>query len=115
LSITPQNNGRTTIARAEPVNPETAASASDTAASAVSHGAFAQVASSQSESDARATLARLQKQFPNELGAGAIHRADLGSKGIYYRVQVGPLSREAADKICTQIKAGGAQCIRTGG
>jgi hypothetical protein len=25
------------------------------------------------------------------------------------------LSREAADKICTQIKAGGAQCIRTGG
>ncbi len=115
LSITPQNKGRTTIARAEPVNPETAASASDTAASAASHGAFAQVASSQSESDARATLARLQKQFPNELGAGAIHRADLGSKGIYYRVQVGPLSREAADKICTQIKAGGAQCIRTGG
>lgn len=115
LSITPQNKGRTTIARAEPVNPETAASASDPAASAASHGAFAQVASSQSESDARATLARLQKQFPNELGAGAIHRADLGSKGIYYRVQVGPLSREAADKICTQIKTGGAQCIRTGG
>jgi SPOR domain len=123
LSITPQSNkGRATIARAEPVNPEAAASASnptasasDPTASAASHGAFAQVASSQSESDARATLARLQKQFPNELGGGAIHRADLGSKGIYYRVQVGPLSREAADKICTQIKAGGAQCIRTGG
>ncbi|MBV8185547.1 MAG: SPOR domain-containing protein, partial [Hyphomicrobiales bacterium] len=77
--------------------------------------AFAQVASSQSESDARATLARLQKQFPGELGGGAIHRADLGSKGIYYRVQVGPVSREAADKICTQLKASGAQCIRTGG
>jgi hypothetical protein len=116
LSITPPGNKvRTKVARAEPVNPESAASASNAAASAPSGGAFAQVASSQSESDARTTLLRLQKQFPGELGGGAIHRADLGAKGIYYRVQVGPLSREAADKICTQLKASGAQCIRTGG
>jgi hypothetical protein len=30
-------------------------------------------------------------------------------------VRVGPLSREAADKICTQLKAGGAVCILTRG
>ncbi|MBV8429251.1 MAG: SPOR domain-containing protein [Hyphomicrobiales bacterium] len=118
LSITPAGKkGRTTVAKAEPVNPESAASAISAAATQTpsAGSAFAQVASSQSESDARATLARLQKQFPGELGGGAIHRADLGSKGIYYRVQVGPVSREAADKICTQLKASGAQCIRTGG
>jgi hypothetical protein len=117
LSITPTGNkGRTTVAKVEPVNAEAAAaSASNAAAGGGTGGSFAQVASSQSESDARATLTRLQKQFPNELGGGAIHRADLGSKGIYYRVQVGPVSREAADKICNQLKANGAQCIRTGG
>jgi hypothetical protein len=108
--------GRTTVAKAEPVNAEAAvASASNAAAGSGLAGAFAQVASSQSESNARATLARLQKQFPNELRGGAVHRADLGSKGIYYRVQVGPVSREAADKICERLKANGAQCIRTGG
>ena len=117
LPITPQGHrGRTAVASAaaQPQNAEPAATASGENAS--SSGAFAvQLASSPSESDARATLARLQKQFPNELGGGAVHRADLGSKGVFYRVRVGPLSREAADKICTQLKAGGAVCILTRG
>ena len=122
LSITPPGNrghaapAKTVVANAEPAKTEPAANTSGAAATASTSGSFAvQLASSTSESDARATLSRLQKQFPNELGGGAIHRADLGSKGVFYRVRVGPLSREAADKICTQLKAGGAECILTRG
>jgi len=122
LSITPPGNrgragaAKTVVASAEPAKATPVPGASTSTTTAPSNGGFAvQLASSTSENDARATLSRLQKQFPNELGSGAVHRADLGSKGVYYRVQVGPLSREAADKICTQLKAGGAECILTRG
>jgi hypothetical protein len=74
-----------------------------------------QVASSPSESEARATLSRLQKQFPDALDGGTVRRADLGSKGVFYRVRVGPLTHDAADKLCSQLKAGGAACILTRG
>ena len=53
--------------------------------------------------------------FPSTLGGGSIRRADLGAKGVYYRVRVGPLTRDAADKICAQLKSGGAECILTRG
>ncbi len=32
-------------------------------------------------------------------------RADLGAKGVYHRIQVGPMSKEAAVSLCDQIKA----------
>jgi hypothetical protein len=71
------------------------------------------LASSLSESDARATLSRLQKQLPGALANGSIRREDLGSEGVFYRVRVGPLSREAADKICSRLRAVGKSCILT--
>jgi hypothetical protein len=60
-------------------------------------------------------LARLQKQFPNALSGGSVRREDLGKFGVFYRVRVGPLSRDAADKVCAQLKAGGASCAISGG
>ena len=113
LSITPQGrHGRQQVAEASP--PAAAAAISPNAARGDS-GFSVQLASSQSESDARATLSRLQRQFPSTLGGGSIRRADLGAKGVYYRVRVGPLTRDAADKICAQLKSGGAECILTRG
>ncbi|SEC85109.1 Sporulation related domain-containing protein [Rhizobiales bacterium GAS191] len=73
------------------------------------------LASSTTEPDAQATLARLQKQFPGALTEAAVHREDMGKDGVFYRVRVGPLSREAANKICAQLKAGGASCSMSGG
>ncbi len=115
LSITPQGrHGHTVVASATPdVSPRAAAVPSENAARGDS-GFSVQLAASPSESDARATLSRLQRQFPS-LGGGSVRRADLGSKGIYYRVRVGPLTRDAADRICSQLKAGGAECILTRG
>jgi hypothetical protein len=72
-----------------------------------------QLGSSPSKSEALATLARLRTQFPDVLRGGSVHRADQGSMGVFYRVQVGPLSRDAADKVCSQLKSTGASCIVT--
>jgi hypothetical protein len=116
LSITPQgHHRRTVVASADPAaSPREAAPTQPNAVHGDS-GFSIQLASSPSESDARATLSRLQRQFPSALGGGSVRRANLGAKGIYYRVRVGPLTRDAADKLCSQIRAGGADCILTRG
>jgi hypothetical protein len=114
LAITPSGRRGRQVASSTPL-PTEAPAAEQTANEAGGAPFSIQVASSTSETEARATLARLQKQFPSALGSGTVHRADLGAKGVYYRVRVGPLSRDAADKICSQLKAGGAECILTRG
>lgn len=41
-----------------------------------------------------------------------IQRADLGEKGVYYRVQFGPFaSKRAANERCTSLKSRGLSCI----
>jgi hypothetical protein len=45
------------------------------------------------------------------LGGGSIRRFDGGGTGAFYRVQAGPLSRVAADKACSRLKASGENCI----
>src|SRR6266480_1986016 len=55
-------------------------------------GYLVQVSSQKSEADARASFRALQSKFPNGLGfkSPGIKRTDLGEKGVYYRVMVGP-------------------------
>jgi SPOR domain len=40
-----------------------------------------------------------------------IRRVDLGSKGVYYRAMVGPLSSEQASELCSRLKSAGGACI----
>jgi len=41
-----------------------------------------------------------------------VRRADLGSKGVYYRAQVGPFeSADEANQFCGDLKSAGGQCI----
>lgn len=41
-----------------------------------------------------------------------IERADLGSKGVFYRLQAGPIpSRQKADNLCGKLKAGNQGCF----
>ena len=72
-----------------------------------------QVASQRSEAEAQASFRSVQAKFPDVLGArqAVIRRADLGDKGVYYRAQVGPLSAEQANEICSNLKAAGGQCL----
>jgi SPOR domain len=70
--------------------------------------------SSTTEKDAQMTMTRLQKEFPGVLPHAYVKREDMGAEGVFYRVRVGPLSRDAADKLCSQLKAAGRSCASSG-
>ncbi len=75
---------------------------------------FVQLASVRSDDSARQEWARLQKAHPALLGdlALAVQRADLGGRGIYYRIRTGPFpNRATAQDMCGQIKAAKLACL----
>lgn len=80
----------------------------------VSGGYLVQVAARQSHSEALAAFNDLQQKYPQMLGglAPEVMRADLGQRGIWYRVGVGPmLQQQAAADFCNQLKSMGADCL----
>lgn len=96
-------------AQAKPAAPAVApAASSDTGA-----GAYVQLSSQRSEEAAKATFASLQKRYPTVLGnlQPDIQKADLGSKGVYYRVRVGQPTRDKAATLCEALRAAGGQCL----
>lgn len=82
---------------------------------AVPSGSFVvQVSAQRSEEAALSTYRNLQGRFPNLFAQRQplLQRADLGDRGIYYRVRVGPMStREEAASFCEQFRAVGGDCI----
>ena len=78
-------------------------------------GKFAvQVSSQRSEAEANAAYRTLQSRYPNVLSGRSsfVRRADLGSRGVYFRTMVGPFATaEQAAQLCTSLKAAGGQCI----
>ena len=84
------------------------------AANAAANGYVVQFSSQRSEVDAQAYFRSLQEKFPSQLEGrtAIIRRADLGAKGIYYRVVTGPFaSAGEADQFCGSLKAAGGKCI----
>ncbi|MEO8667993.1 MAG: SPOR domain-containing protein [Bauldia sp.] len=101
IDITP-----TTKTRPRPAEQQTA--------SLVPAGAMlVQVSSQRSEDAAQSTFRDLQKRFPQILGRydANIQRADLGARGVYYRVRVGPFGGADAQKLCEALKGAGGDCI----
>lgn len=86
-------------------NLEPAAGAA-TAAKAVSPGGYyVQLASVRSESGAAGEWKKLNAKY-NALD-GLKYRtqeANLGAKGVFYRIQAGPMSKDSASEICASIK-----------
>jgi hypothetical protein len=73
-----------------------------------------QVASQKTEEDAQASFRALQAKYPTVLGGRQplIRRIDLGERGVFYRVQVGPFaSADQANDLCGNLKSAGGQCI----
>lgn len=70
------------------------------------------LASYSSEARAREGWEQLRRRFPDLAGLQPrIERADLGAKGIFFRLRAGPLaSAQAAQAVCTKLKAGGQSC-----
>ena len=75
---------------------------------------FVQLASVKSDQSARQEWARLRKVHPALLGdlALEVQRADLGDRGIFYRIRTGPFpNRATAQDMCAQIKAAKLACL----
>jgi cell division septation protein DedD len=73
-----------------------------------------QVTSQRSEADARSSFRSIQEKYSSVLGSQphVVRRADLGSKGVYYRAMVGPFaSREQAVQLCSSLKQAGGDCV----
>lgn len=77
-------------------------------------GYLVQVAARQDRNEAVQAFNDLQRRHPHILGglAPEIIRADLGQRGIWFRVGVGPmLQQQAAANFCSQLKSAGADCL----
>lgn len=99
---------RTAARETTPVNTGSTASADA--------GYLVQLSSQRSEDQARAAFNGLKQRYPELLGNRTpnIQRADLGDRGIYYRVRVGPMAdRAGAILLCEQLKSSGGSCFVT--
>lgn len=69
-----------------------------------------QIAARRTQTDALATFANLQQKFPNLLRPyqPLIQKADLGSKGTWYRLRIGPMNdKPSASNLCSKLKSAG--------
>jgi hypothetical protein len=73
---------------------------------------YIQLAAVKSEGDAKTKWVKLQGMYP-ALKPMSLHvqKADLGVKGVFYRVQAGPVSAADAGAVCTKIKSAKGDCI----
>jgi sporulation related protein len=114
LSLTPQGVAQPAPApapapaRTSAISPPPQARAAETAS-----GFFVQVTAQRSEAEAQSSYRGIQSKYANLLGSHqpVIRRKDLGSKGVFYGAQVGPLSHEAAVKLCEDLKSAGGSCM----
>ena len=114
LDPTPNETGALPMAPAPRARTAAAPAAAPETANASAGGHLVQLSSQRSEGEAQSSFRSLQAKFPNELGdrQAVIRRADLGSKGVYYRTMVGPFkTAQEASQFCSSYKAAGGQCV----
>lgn len=73
---------------------------------------YIQLAAVKSDADAKTKWAKLQSMYSSLKPLSMrVQKADLGAKGVFYRVQAGPVSAADATAICAKIKAAKGDCI----
>jgi len=97
---------------AKPKTPAAAPAAHATPAAGAINMA-AQLASLPDQAAAQHTLAQLQKEYATQLNGISLHlvRADLGAKGIYYRIKTPPLAPDRAHALCAALQNLHAGCL----
>jgi SPOR domain len=88
-----------------------AATAAKPAAPQQTGGARIQLASVRSEEAARQEWNRIRRANPDLLGSASANfvRADLGDKGVFYRLQTAPIVD--AERVCGELKQRNVGCI----
>lgn len=72
-----------------------------------------QLASAKTEDAAKSTWAKLQAAHGDVLASLRMQptRVDLGEKGVWYRVQAGPLDEKQAHSVCSSLRSRRADCV----
>lgn len=72
-----------------------------------------QVASVKNEDVAKSTWARLQSAHGDVMANLRMQavRVDLGDKGVWYRVQAGPLDEKQAQSVCSTLRTRKSDCV----
>ncbi len=111
--ISPAPVERQAAAEAEVAQAEPAAGAATAAPKAIASGThFVQLASITDKAKAATAYKELQKKFPALANMDyRVETADLGAKGIFYRIQAGPVAKVDADKACAAIKSASGSCL----
>lgn len=97
------------------IQPTSTAAPAATGAPAVGTGNWlVQLSSQRTVAQAQTTFDNLRRRFPvlNNYQPN-IRQADLGDRGIFHRVRVGPFSNGEANTLCNQLKSSGGDCILT--
>ncbi|MAI61399.1 MAG: hypothetical protein CBB87_02785 [Micavibrio sp. TMED27] len=84
------------------------AAGATTAAKVIKPGTYyVQLASVSKRNGTEREWGKLLEAFPQQLNGlkYRVSTADLGSRGVFYRIQAGPMAKASADRICAQIKA----------
>jgi cell division septation protein DedD len=92
----------------EPKPQQTAAATAQAAAAPTKY--VVQVGSKKNQTDALASFADMQQKYPALLAnyRPMVQKADLGAKGTWYRLRIGPIAdKTAANKLCSQLKSQG--------
>jgi rare lipoprotein A len=111
---TPTNSAPVNRARDAPQAPPSPTNPPRTQAAAIAENFRIQLAALRSEADAYKTWDRILANHNDILRLLRVHivRADLGSQGIYYRVEAGPFDdKTSAKAICDKLKSVGQQCL----
>ncbi|MDH3579283.1 MAG: SPOR domain-containing protein [Hyphomicrobiales bacterium] len=106
--VAPLPQPKPTAAKPAPV--QTARAPAQTAATPTGSIYVVQVASRRSQAMALAAFADLQQKYTSLLGSyqPMIESADLGNKGTWYRLRVGPMSKKAeAEGLCRKLRGAG--------
>ena len=102
------NRNQSTAASAQP----TQLTASTSTPAANTGDFVVQLSAQRSDEAARTNFRRLQQRYSALAGYSLnVQRADLGDRGVYHRVRVGPFARSAANTLCQRVKSQGGDCI----
>lgn len=73
---------------------------------------YIQLASVKSDADAKTKWTQLKSKYASLKPLNLrVNRADLGAKGIFFRVQAGPMSADSAASTCAKVKSAGGDCL----
>jgi cell division septation protein DedD len=111
--VTPASKAVPSTPESAPAKPSQATTAA--AVQPAAGGAYrVQIGALRSEEDAQKTIAKAKRNSGDLLSRLTfdVKRADLGEKGVYYRVQVGPLAdASAASNLCEKLKDRKVGCM----